>query len=166
MNTNNNQELNEKALVRQILNLSEKIFQETKLSVPSEWLTSDMTVAQLRVLLFLYTDGQSRMSVIASSIGIAVSTATGILDNLVRKGLVVRSADPEDRRLVICGLSPQGQATINLMWNLGRKQIERLLHGLSLDELTKANEVAEILLHNVVANKKSEQGETGNPGRE
>jgi DNA-binding MarR family transcriptional regulator len=151
MYTNKNQD--GKDLVQNILKLSEKIFQEIKLSVPSEWLTSDMTVAQLRVLLFLYTEGSGRMSVIASSIGIAVSTATGIVDNLVKKDLVERRADPDDRRLVICVLTPQGQETINLMWNLGRKQIERLLHGLSVDELKKVTEVAEILLQNVIKTK-------------
>jgi DNA-binding MarR family transcriptional regulator len=156
---------NDKALVQNILKLSERIFQEVKLSVPSEWLTSDMTVAQLRILLFLYTGGPSRMSIIASSIGIAVSTATGIVDNLVKKDLVVRRADPEDRRLVICDLSPQGQDTINIMWNLGRKQIEQLLHGLSMDQLEKVNEVAEILLQNVIMAKNIEQGDWGNTGR-
>ena len=65
----------------------------------------------------------------------------------------MRKTEPEDRRLVICALSPQGQETINLMWELGRLQIERLLHGLSLEELKNADEVAEILLRNVIASK-------------
>jgi DNA-binding MarR family transcriptional regulator len=142
-------------LVQHILKLSEDIFQVIKLSVPAEWLTSDMTVAQLRILLLLYTDGSSRMSSIAASTGIAVSTATGIVDNLVKKGLVSRGADPEDRRLVICSLSPQGQDTINLMWTMGRLQMEKLLYGLSLEELKKADEVAEILLHNVTSTANS-----------
>ncbi len=151
MKTNDTKIQNTKALTRHILKLSEDIFQQIKLSVPGEWLNSDMTVAQLRVLLFLYTEGPSRMSVIASSIGIAVSTATGILDNLVKKELVVRAADPEDRRLVICLLSPQGQEAINPMWTLGRLQIKKLLHNLSLKELIKVDEVAKILLRNAIS---------------
>jgi DNA-binding MarR family transcriptional regulator len=108
-----------------------------------------MTVAQLRILLLLYSEGPSQMSSIASSLGIAVSTATGIMDNLVRKGLVTRGTDAEDRRVVICTLSPQGHETINLMWALGRSQMKRLLHGLSVEQLKKASEVAEFLLANV-----------------
>jgi len=136
-------------LVRHILKLAEDIFRAIKPNASPEWLTSDLTVAQLRVLLVLYTEGPSRMSSIASSLGIAVSTATGIMDNLVRKGLVVRGADSEDRRLVICTLSSQGQETINRLWALGQFQIEKLLQGLSLEQLKKANEVAEFLLFNV-----------------
>jgi DNA-binding MarR family transcriptional regulator len=137
------------ALIRHILKLAEDIYRLIKLSVPPEWLTSDLTVAQLRILLVLYTEGPSRMSSIASSIGIAVSTATGIVDNLVKKELLIRSDDPEDRRLVICALSPRGQETINRLWAMSQFQIENLLQGLSLEQLKKAAEVAEFLFHNV-----------------
>ena len=87
---NNNENQDSKTLVTQILKLSEDIFQAIKLSIPPEWLSSDMTVAQLRVLLLLHTEGPSRMSSIATTLGIAVSTATGIIDNLVKKDLVIR----------------------------------------------------------------------------
>jgi DNA-binding MarR family transcriptional regulator len=142
-------------LVRHILKLAEDIYRAIKPSIPPEWLTSDLTVAQLRVLLILHTEGASRMSTIASSIGIALSTATGIVDNLVKKGLINRGDDPEDRRLVICTLSSEGQETINRLWTLGQFQIEKLLDGLSLEELSKADEVAEILLGNVMSSTNS-----------
>ena len=146
---NNNKVQDNKALVPHILKLSEDIFQAIKLSVPPEWLTSDMTVAQLRVLLLLHAEGQTKMSSIAATLEIAVSTATGIMDNLVKKELVTRGADTEDRRVVICALSPQGKETINRIWALGKFQMEKLLQGLSLEQLEKAKEVAEFLLINV-----------------
>jgi DNA-binding MarR family transcriptional regulator len=148
---NNNKKSDSKTVVRHILKLSEDIFRATKLSVPPEWLSSDMTIAQLRVLLLLHAEGPSRMGSIAASISTTLPTATGIVDNLVKKELVTRGADPEDRRLVICELSHQGQETINLMWTLGQFQLAKLLRGLSLEELEKSEEVAEILLRNVTA---------------
>jgi DNA-binding MarR family transcriptional regulator len=138
-----------KTLVKQILKLSEDIFQAIKLGIPAEWLVSDMTVAQLRVLLLLHTGGQSRMSSIAANLDIAVSTATGIIDNLVKKELVTRGDDIEDRRVVICALSPKGQEIINRIWAQGQLQMKKLLHGLSIEQLQKAKEVAEFLLVNV-----------------
>jgi DNA-binding MarR family transcriptional regulator len=135
-------------LVFQILKVSENIFQTIGINIPPEWLTSDMTVAQLRVLLLLYTEGQSRMSSIASTLGIAVSTATGIVDNLVKKQLVSRVEDTTDRRVVICTLSPKGQKIINLIWAQGQQQMKKLLNGLSIEQLEKAKEVADFLLFN------------------
>lgn len=151
MKPNDNLKQSSETLIRHILRLSEDIYRTIKISVPPEWLTSDMTVAQLRILLFLHSEGPSQMNSIASSLGIAVSTATGIVDNLVKKGLVKRGAVPEDRRLVICALSPQGQETINLMWALGQSQMETLLRGLSVEQLEKASEVAKFLLANVTS---------------
>lgn len=149
MRPNNVSTQSHETIIRHILKTSEDIYRTIKLSVPPEWLTSDMTVAQLRFLLLLYSEGPSQMSSIASSLRIAVSTATGIVDNLVKKGLVTRGIDPEDRRLVICTLSPQGRQTINRMWTLGRSQVKSLLKGLSTEQLKKASEVAEFLLANV-----------------
>ena len=146
---NINKTKNSKNLVKQILKASENIFQVMGITIPPEWLMTDMTIAQLRVLLLLHTEGQSRMSSIAGTLGIAVSTATGIIDNLVKKDLVTRSADAEDRRVVICGLSPRGQEVINSIWIYGQLQMKKLLSGLAPEQLEKAKEVAEMLLSNV-----------------
>src|SRR5208283_998389 len=146
---NINRKNDSKNLVKQILYASENIFQVMGITIPPEWLMTDMTVAQLRVLLLLHTEGPSRMSSIAATLGIAVSTATGIIDNLVRKELVIRSADTEDRRVVICGLSPRGQEIINSIWISGQLKMKKLLNGLSPEQLEKAKEVAEMLLANV-----------------
>jgi DNA-binding MarR family transcriptional regulator len=151
MKPNNSRDRDGKALVNHILKLANDIFRAVKLSIPPQWLASDMTVAQLRVLLFLHTEGASRMGYMASAIGTTLSTTTGTVDMLVKKELVVRGADPEDRRLVICELSPQGQKIINLIWASGQQQVESLLDGLSEEELQKADVVAEILLRNVTS---------------
>jgi len=140
---------NNEALVQRILKLSGDIYSALTPKVPAEWLTSDMTVAQLRVLLVLHDEGPSRMSSIASTLDIALSTATGIVDNLVRKDFVVREADPQDRRLVICRLSPAGQALISRLWMSGQFQMEKLLDGLTQEQLEKARDVAQMLFDNV-----------------
>lgn len=92
------------------------------------------------------------MSFIASSLGTTLSTITGTVDILVKKSLVVRRDDPQDRRLVICDLSRCGQQVMSQMWVLGRQQIELLLNGLSPEDLKKADELAEILLRNAKSN--------------
>jgi DNA-binding MarR family transcriptional regulator len=143
---------NEEALVRYILETGTRIYSVLNPAIRIEMLPSDITVAQLRTLLILLTDGPSNMSHVASVLNVALSTATGIMDNLVRKELVVREADPHDRRLVICKLSPGGQELIGGLWRSGESQMERLLDGLTLEQLEKAAEVADMLLDNVAQN--------------
>jgi DNA-binding MarR family transcriptional regulator len=140
---------NEAGLVKEILELSGDIFDAMSPDIPVGWLNLDLTLAQLRLLLVLRAQGPRRMSDIAAVLGIALSTATGIVDNLVKKELAVREADPQDRRLVICRLSPQGQGLINRLWVSGQFQIGRLLEGLTRPQLEKAADVAQMLLDNL-----------------
>ena len=139
-------EKNRKEIIRNIQKLTDQIFRSMRMSLPAEWLSSEMTVAQLRVLLILQTAGPSRMSAIASEIGTTLSTVTGTVDMLVRKGLVERKDDPVDRRLVICQLSPEGQAMMDKMWEMCRDKIEEVSPNHSPDELEEAEDLAEILL--------------------
>ena len=137
-------------LIGQILQRAEDIYTMLSPGIPPDWFTSDLTVAQLRVLLVLQSTDSSRMSDIASVLDVALSTATGIVDKLVRKEMVIREADPQDRRLVICRLSPAGQEIMNRLWTSGQFQMESLLDGLNEEELEKASEVAEILFNNLI----------------
>ena len=136
-------------LIQHILKLSEDIYSKLTPGFPTEWLSSDLTVAQLRVMLILRTEGPVRMSKIASNTGTALSTATGIVDNLIKKDLVLRDTDPNDRRVVICKLSPVGVKLMDKLWEMGQLQMKKLLDGLSLKQLGDAAKVAEFLLNNI-----------------
>ena len=140
---------NKEDMIQHIIQISGSIYNALGPNIPVDYLSSDLTVAQLRVLLVLHIDGPTKMSSIASILHVALSSATSVMDNLVRKELVVREADPQDRRLVICRLSPAGQELINKLWVSGEVQMERLLDGLTLEQLGKAAEVAEMLLDNI-----------------
>lgn len=135
--------------VRHILKLSDGIFNAMPINVPVEWLSSDLTLAQLRLLLVLNTKGPMRMSDIAAALDIALPTATGIVENLVKKKFTARETDPSDRRLVICRLSAGGQHLINRLWISGQSQMENLLEGLTSEQLEKAADVARILFDNI-----------------
>ena len=138
-----------KQLIQYILNKGDQIYHRLNPPFSSEWLSSDITVAQLRVLLALYTAGASKMTNIATVLGVSLPTTSGVIDNMVRKGFVVREADPTDRRLVICLLSEEGKKVINRLWTGGRLQMQKLLSSLSIDQMKKAAEVADIIFDNL-----------------
>ena len=140
---------NNEALVQRIITLSEDIFNIIPITIPVEWLSSDLTLAQLRVLVVLHIQGDSRMSDIASALEIALPTATNIVDKLVKRGFILREADVRDRRLVFCRLSIEGKELINKLWRSGQFQMENLLEGLTSEQLRKAADVAQILFNNL-----------------
>ncbi|MBN1367154.1 MAG: MarR family transcriptional regulator [Dehalococcoidales bacterium] len=133
-------------LTEHILQTVEQIYNMFGPVVPQEWLSSDITVTQLRILLVLRAAGPSRMSDIASKIGVTLPTATVIVRNLVRKNLVQREVSPEDRRLVICKLTTEGLALIEKIWGFSRFAIRALLDGLTTEQLQNAVNFADQLL--------------------
>ncbi len=129
--------------VQRFLELGEAVYELVAPTFSLDQIASDVTVAQLRVLIVLRNGGPTPMSSLAASARVVPSSATGIVDNLVGRGLVLREADQMDRRRVICRLSPSGQKMVNSLWNWGRAQIEHFLDALDDDQLEYACEVTE-----------------------
>ena len=71
-----------------------------------------LTKGQALALLTLRPGGCVAMRDVVASLGVSASTATRIVDNLVRDGLATRGAHPSDRRSVCAQATPRGEAKI------------------------------------------------------
>ena len=100
-----------------------------------EWLSFDVTMTQLRVLLLLLRRGAIRMSDLASSMDVSLATATGIVDRLVERDLVERENSPMDRRVVMCRLSDEGERLMARLRQSGQEGVRRILERLTLPQL-------------------------------
>ncbi|MEX0761301.1 MAG: MarR family transcriptional regulator [Dehalococcoidia bacterium] len=69
----------------------------------------DLTLPQLRAVFALSESEFMSMSPLAQELGITLSACTHMVDKLVAAGLVSRSEDPADRRVVRCSLTDKGQ---------------------------------------------------------
>ncbi len=138
--------LNKSQLIEEILNLAEKTFRELIPMLPKEWLQLDLTAPQIKIVLLLFLNGPSRMSVIASSLSVTLPTATGFVDRLVERDIVFRENDPDDRRVVVCRLTKNGEGMIGRLWQLAQDRLGKLLEVMSLEHLLQAREVLEALL--------------------
>jgi DNA-binding MarR family transcriptional regulator len=109
-----------------------------------EWPQVELTMPQLRTLVFLRAAPQ-RMSDVAAMLGSGLSSATSMIERLESKGLVQRIHDPHDRRVVRCQLSEQGTAELERFWRVQTSKIQVVADLLSDDELMKVVEAMEIL---------------------
>lgn len=141
-------------IIENILQLTDRAFKELLPMVPKEWLHLNLTMPQLKVVLFLFISGPSRMSEIASALGVSLATATGVLDRLVERGLVIREGDPEDRRVVVCHLSAEGEKLISGLWQLSRDRAGELMRSLTPSQLLLVLQALEALLQASVATQK------------
>jgi DNA-binding MarR family transcriptional regulator len=133
-------------LVESVLELGEKAFRDLFPILPKEWLSLDLTMPQLKVVLLLFLNGPERMGTIASALGVSLATATGVVDRLVEKDMMTREGDPNDRRIVLIRLSDQGEKMITGLWQLARGNAELLLKMLDQRKLQLLNEALHTLL--------------------
>jgi DNA-binding MarR family transcriptional regulator len=104
----------------------------------------DMTLAQYRVLVFLDT-GARPATQVAQLLDVTPPTVTSLVDSLETRGLVARSADPDDRRRVVCSLTPAGRRALQRGDVLVGERLGRLLDRLDPDEAEQAVSGLEVL---------------------
>lgn len=119
----------------QISQHQQKTFQAVQGAEMPEWLGSDMTMPQFKILFLLNAHGRLRMKEIAEYVGKNLSTATGVVDRLVEHNLIRREEDPDDRRVVIATLTEDGAELCRSFLQAGWQNVNRMLDRLTLDEL-------------------------------
>ena len=138
-------ETTDKITQRLIVDL-EVILRLLRPSVHDDWFTVELTMPQLRALFALRRHGDSRMGVVANQLGTSLSTATGVIDRMVERGLVERWQDPADRRSNVCRLTPEGVDLAERLLTLRRREWGERLNGLSDEEAREAQRGLTILL--------------------
>ncbi|MBA4537890.1 MarR family transcriptional regulator [Bacillus aquiflavi] len=81
-----------------------------KLFYPEEWINIDVSLSKTEIfcLLLMKRNNEVIMSEIAESLGIPMSTATGVINRLVKKGYLERYRSETDRRIVVIRLTEEG----------------------------------------------------------
>ncbi len=105
-----------------------------KVLYPEDFIDVDLSLSRTEILTLLQVErnGEIIMSQIANFINIPMSTATGIIERLVRKGYIERARSESDRRVVTIRLTEEGKQLAE-----GIKSSVLSLAKQVLDELTE-----------------------------
>lgn len=125
------------ALIIQILDnygRAAGIFDPNRLEV---WEELGLTMSQLRVLYMLQAAPGTPAGAVAAQLKVRPSTATGIVDRLVRQKLVRRERDDVDRRRVRISLTDKGREVITELDARKRAVIWRIFRNFSDKELSE-----------------------------
>lgn len=136
----------ESSIIGRILDLDRTILGlagQLESAVPSA--RHDLTMRQL-LTLHLVSAHPLPVGGIATALGITISSASGLVERLVRAGLVSRMQGEADRRIVICELTDGGREALRDYLEMGRLRLERVLTELSRDELVKVEEALDALI--------------------
>ncbi len=94
----------------------------------------DLTISQFGVLEALYHLGPMQPGVLAQKILKSGGNMTLVVDNLVKRSLVIRTRRPDDRRCIDIQLSPQGKALITDIFPGHVHSVVETMQVLTLEE--------------------------------
>ena len=132
--------------VEQVLDVANKAVFELLPTAPGDLPLPELTMPQFRIAVLLFLGGPTRMSCIAQLLGVSFATATGIVDRLVEQDIVQRQHDLEDRRVVLCQLSPQGKDKLGKAWRSFRSRAREMLMNVPEADLSSISEALMLLL--------------------
>ena len=133
-------------MVDRTLRFAEKVTRELLPLTPGNALMLEVTTSQLKVMFVIYLQGPLRIGLLARALNVSLPTMTVTVDRLVKRGILRRENDPDDRRAVYCHLSDYGQEILNQMWNSARERTRQMLTALTVPELEIVCKALEILL--------------------
>jgi DNA-binding MarR family transcriptional regulator len=99
-----------------------------------------LSLPQFRALAFLDRNPGCCLSDVADHLGVTRPTASVIVDRLVRRRLVFRSDDPQERRRIVLRLSPEGTRLLQRAREATRSWIVTLLATSSEADLRQMTE--------------------------
>ena len=104
--------------------------------------------AYLGVLMSLWREDGLNVSELGRRAGLEPSTMTGLLDRMERDDLVVRSADPADRRAHRIELTEVGRRVERPVTTVVERALTKSLEGIAEDELEQVKAVLRRVLAN------------------
>lgn len=87
----------------------------------------DVTMAQYRALVVLAYTGPKRTIDLAEELDVMSSTATRMIDRLVRRGLVTRTVHPDDKRANRVEITDEGRSAVAAVTTRRRAEFSRVL---------------------------------------
>ena len=93
----------------------------------------EVTLTQYRSLVVLASRGPQGIAALADALAVTPPTASRLCDRLVRKGLVRRRTDRNDRRQVRVALTEAGRRLVDVVTERRRQEIANLLSAVPED---------------------------------
>jgi DNA-binding MarR family transcriptional regulator len=94
-----------------------------------------LTLAQMKVIYVAAASGPLTMGALAERLGTSLSSTSGAVDRLVRKGLLARREDESDRRQVLVVPTPTALEQIERMSELGRSRLRLMLASMRASDV-------------------------------
>jgi DNA-binding MarR family transcriptional regulator len=102
----------------------------------NELMDGDLTEVQLACLRFVFLHPDPSVGAIADGLSFSNAASAKLVDRLVKKKLLSREEDQQDRRVLKIKLTPEGQKLLDTIEKIEAQQFDAVLQRLSPEEHT------------------------------
>jgi DNA-binding MarR family transcriptional regulator len=145
-------------LIAEIIKLQRKVDRARRQYELGVWMDLPLTMAQLKSLFFISNQGSTHPGKLAAALGVTPTNVTGIIDRLIKQGLVSRTEDAQDRRVMLLQATGRGEELVTKLRERRRTYLSDLLGRLDADELA----ILARGLNPLARAAERREGETGN----
>src|ERR1051326_5610677 len=132
--------------IHRILSCTEGLAHGFNPSRDRAWLRVDLTMPQLKALIYVTKHEGATSGQIASGLGVGLSTITGIVDRLAEQNLVSRREDPRDRRITRVVPTPSGVELVDELIEYRNEVVTAILSKLEPEQLQTVETAFQYLL--------------------
>ena len=129
--------MEKKELIKEIMALQHQTDIILRQFEPQPWIELNLTLAQLKSMFFISARDKTNFKKLAEALGVTPPNVTGIIDRLVEQGLVTRTENPEDRRIMLLQATEKGQELLNNLQERHITQMSQVLGYLNNEELAE-----------------------------
>lgn len=120
-----------------------------KFFFPEEWLSFDLKFSKTEIFSLLLIEKKKEiiMTELAEYIHSPMSTATGIINRLVKDGYIIRERNEQDRRIVVLKLTEKGIEVIKRLKELIAAYMNKVAEKLTQEEIQYLVQIAGKILN-------------------
>lgn len=134
------------ALIARVGELQDQFARASMRSQSEVLVDQHLTLAQFRTLLFLHGTAGPAMAEVAEMLAVKPNIATGVVQRLVDRGWVERTADAQDRRVRRLGLTAEGRALVDGVVEAAQRDFAQVISALGDDQLEQLAGILETLI--------------------
>ena len=106
------------------------------LETPEVWLDVDLTMVQFKSLIIILNHRNISPSKLARVLGVTPANVTGVVERLVRLGLVRRTESPDDRRVLLLEATEKSSLLLARVMERSADDMSRILELMTPEELS------------------------------
>lgn len=135
-----------KELIEEMIELQRRVDRDRRQYELDAWMHLNLSIGQLKSLFFISNRGATSLSKLAAALSVTPTNTTGIVDRLLKRGLITRTESPDDRRVLLLRTTPLGDELITELRQKRKERMAELFNRLSEEEAKYMAEALKIMV--------------------